>query len=413
VRLIRTIVCVALSISVLSTMGTIPAAAQAAGVSYRPVCPSLVRGHARCLAEVVTDSHGNPAGHVTPIFYGPAEFHGAYSLPCSPTGKRPQAVCRTPASFGGQTIAVIDAYSDPNIESDLATYDSYYGLPGCTIANGCLSILNQYGQSSPLPSPDQNWAFEISLDVETAHEICQTCRILLIEANTSTLSDLYAANDEAATLGATEISNSWHTSEYSGETADDSHFNHPGVVTTFSTGDQGYGTVYPAASPFVVAVGGTTLNLTRNGRYGSESVWKDSGSGCSLYETANSWQTALADWSQTGCGTKRGTTDVSADADPTTGAGIFDSFCNCGVGNWFEMGGTSLASPIIAGVFALAGGVSPSINAQSVPYAQFTSTNSHDVTSGSNGSCGTIMCNAAVGYDGPSGLGTPNGAGGF
>jgi subtilase family serine protease len=161
-------------------------------------------------------------------------------------------------------------------------------------------------------------------------------------------------------------------SESSGETTYDSSYNHSGIAVTASSGDGGYGVEYPAASPYVVAVGGTTLNLTSSNTYSSESAWSSAGRGCSAYETANSWQTAVSDWSQTGCGTKRGVADVSADADPNTGAAVYDSTRYQGQSDWFQVGGTSLSSPLIAGVFALAGGASSYANAQQIPYTRFT-----------------------------------------
>jgi subtilase family serine protease len=380
-----------------------------------PVCPGAVAGSARCHAGVVTDSHSVPITSSSPISgsYGPVQFHGGYNLPCSVGGSAAQAICLQPSSFGGQTIGIVDAYDDPTIQSDLNTYDSQYGLPTCTTANGCFTKVDQNG-GKKYPRTNSGWALEISLDVETAHEICQTCKIVLVEATTSSLSNLAAAVNQAINQGATEISNSYGGSESSGETFYDSSYNHSGVAVTASSGDGGYGVEYPATSPYVVAVGGTTLKLTSSNTYSSESAWSSAGSGCSAYETAHSWQTQLSNWSQTGCGTKRGIADVSADADPNTGAAVYDSTRYQGQSGWFQVGGTSLSSPLIASVFALAGGTSSFGNAQQVPYTNFKNSNSHDVTTGSNGSCGTIiMCNATTGYDGPTGLGTPNGTGGF
>jgi subtilase family serine protease len=329
--------------------------------------------------------------------YGPAEFHGAYSLPITATA--------------AQTITIVDAYDDSTIASDLNYYDSYYGLPACTTSNGCFQKLNQYGQAYNYPSKNSGWALEISLDVETAHEICQSCKIVLIEASSSSISNLDAAENEAVALGATEISNSWGGGEYSSETADQT-FNHPGIAITVSSGDNGYGSFgYPAASPYVVAVGGTTLNLASGNTYGSETAWNGSGSGCSSYEAAQSWQTSLSNWNLTGCGTNRGVADVAADADPNTGAAVYDSTRYEGQKGWFQVGGTSLGSPLVAAVFALAGGTSTVSYAAQLPYGNPSAL--HDVTSGSTGSCGTIMCTAGTGYDGPTGLGTPNGLGAF
>lgn len=381
-------------------------------VRYRSVC-SAGAAFAHCHAFVYTDERGVPLVQPqTPLAgsYGPTQFHVGYNLPCSVGGTSEQDVCPQPSSFGGQTIGIVDAYNDPTIQSDLNTYDTRYGLPTCTTSNGCFTIVNQNGKSH-LPTTNAGWALEISLDVETAHEICQTCKILLVEASSSSFTSIVTAENTAASLRATEISNSYGGSEFLGETSYDSYYKHPGVAVTVSSGDGGYGVEYPAASPYVVAVGGTTLNLNSDNSYNYEIAWSDGGSGCSAYEKANPWQTSLADWSKTGCVSERGVADVSADADPYTGAAVYDSTPYFGVSGWFQVGGTSLSSPLIAGVFALAGGVGSPTNAQQVPY--LNSSNLHDVTSGSNGICGTIMCTAGDGYDGPTGLGTPNGTGGF
>jgi subtilase family serine protease len=369
----------------------LPATALAA--SQRAVCPGpAAAGHARCHAHVVTDSNGSPKASRGPAGYGPAQFHGAYSLP--PTG---------PA---GQTIAIVDAYNDPTIASDLNTYDTAYGLPTCTTNNGCFTKVNQTGQAGPYPATNSGWALEIALDVETAHEICQSCKLVLVEANSASNADLNAAENEAVKLGATEISNSWGGGEYSGETGDQT-FNHPGVAITVASGDSGYGSFgYPAASPYVVAVGGTTLSVTRTNGYAGESAWSGSGSGCSSYEAAQSWQSSL-----TPCGARRGVADVAADADPNTGAAVYDTTKYQGRSGWFQVGGTSLSSPLVAAVYGLAGGTSSVSYAASLPYSHSSSL--HDVTSGSSGSCGTIMCTAGSGYDGPTGLGSPNGLGAF
>jgi subtilase family serine protease len=396
-------------------------------IHYRPVCGPTAPGYARCFASVVTDSQDTPLVSTSAPpsgAYGPAQLHGAYNLPCKVGGSGTPYICPTPGSYGGQTIALVDAYNAPTIQADLNTYDSYYHLPPCTTANGCLTIRNQSGNPSPLPPTDAHWAVETSMDVETAHEICQTCKILLVEASTNSLSDLGAAVNRAVALGATEVSNSYGSTEFSGETAYDSFYHHSGVAITASTGDYGYNSgivEYPAASPHVVAVGGTTLHVAKQTfcsifvgclyYYVGESVWPGASSGCSQYETAHSWQQAVADWNQTHCGTSRGVADVSADADPATGAAVYDSTPYLGQSGWLQEGGTSLAAPLIAGVFALAGGISNS--AQQTVYSNFTSSNSHDVTTGSTGSCGTIMCKGVPGYDGPTGLGTPNGTGGF
>jgi subtilase family serine protease len=398
------------------------AAALSDGRSERAVCPGPASaGSARCFAHVVTDSRGTPTTSSTPAGYGPAQFHGAYGLPTAP-----------PTSAPFQTIAIVDAYDDPTIRNDLTTYDNQFGtpdLPTCKESNGrpvlgtsssgaCFAKVNQSGNTSPLPSKSSGWALEIALDVETAHEICQTCNVVLAEASSSSGANLDAAEETAAKLPASEISNSWGTEgEYSGEVSENGHFNHPGIAVTVASGDKGYEHFgFPAASPDVIDAGGTTLNVTSNGSggysYAGEKAWKGSGSGCSIYLKAQPWQEAATGWSLTGCGSKRGVADVAADADPNTGAAVYDTTRYFGSSGWFQVGGTSLASPLIAGVYALAG------NAGGVSYpASITYSNAahlHDVTEGpSTGSCSTTACKAAPGYDGPTGLGTPNGLGGF
>jgi subtilase family serine protease len=355
---------------------------------YERACDAPKHGAAACEAQVVAAADGTPLATGTPpaAALGPAQFHSAYNLPTT----APNA----------QTVAIVDAYDDPNIESDLANYSSYYGLPACTTANGCFKKVNQSG-GTLYPIKDPGWSLEIALDVETAHAICQNCKILLVEASTATTANLYAAENEAAALGATVISNSWLTSEYSGETVDDVNFNHPGVAITASSGDNGYGVGYPAASRYVTAVGGTTLALGSGGSYGGESAWSGSGSGCSAYEPKPSWQT------DTGC-SRRSVADVSADADPNSGAAVYDTVSYVGQTGWFQVGGTSLSSPLVASVFALTG----SHGGPSAPYGNAGLL--HDVTSGSNGSCSpTYLCTGVAGYDGPTGLGSPNGIGAF
>jgi subtilase family serine protease len=362
-----------------------PAAAFAAG--SRPVCPGPVDG-ARCHSHVVIDELGNPAASSTPPSSAmtPAQFHTAYSLP--------------PAASTPTTIAIVDAYDDPNIESDLAVYSSQFGLPPCTTANGCFTKVNQDGLASPLPRTNAGWALEISLDVETAHAICPNCNILLVEANTSSFANLLAA-EQVAIAHSSIVSNSWGGSEFSSETSAtyDGVFA-IGEVVTVSSGDSGFGVQYPAASQYVVAVGGTTLNIDSNSNRVSETVWSGAGSGCSAYEPKPSFQT------DSGCA-NRTVADVSADADPNTGAAVYDTTRYHGQSGWFQVGGTSLSAPLIASVYALAG------NAYVGAYPYSHANMLFDVTSGSNGNCGSYLCTGTVGYDGPSGLGTPNGVGGF
>jgi subtilase family serine protease len=343
---------------------------------YKHACGNPTGHNASCDVTVVTDSAGSPAVSASPPASAmtPANLTGAYGLTGDGTG---------------QTIGIVDAFDDPTAASDLATFSSQFGIP----CNGCFQKVNQTGGTS-YPGVDSGWSLEVALDVETAHGICPNCKILLVEANSNSFADLGAAENEAVALGADVISNSWGGSEFSGETSLDTDFNHPGVAITASSGDGGYGVEYPAASPYVTAVGGTSLHVNGN-TWASETAWSGSGSGCSAYEPKPSWQ------KDTGC-TRRTVADVSADADPNTGEAIYAS--SYSTPGWYQVGGTSLASPLIASVYALAGVAS---SGASGAYASAGSL--HDITSGTNGSCGTYLCNAVVGFDGPTGLGTPIG----
>jgi subtilase family serine protease len=313
------------------------------------------------------------------------------------------AYALTSSGSSAQTIAIVDAYDDPNAEADMNVYRAQFGIAPCTTANGCFRKRDQNGGTS-YPKADGGWAEEISLDLDMASAICPGCNILLVEASSNSFANLAASVDRAALLGATVISNSYGGGEYSGEINDQSHFSHPGVAITASSGDGGYGVEFPAASQYVTAVGGTTLTKTTGGRGWTETAWSGAGSGCSAYIAKPSWQT-------NGSCTRRTVADVSAVANPSTGVSVYDSFAYRGSSGWLVFGGTSVASPIIASVYALAGNAS-SVIAGSYPYSHTSSL--FDITSGSNGSCGgSLLCTAGVGYDGPTGLGTPNGTGGF
>ncbi|MDT4934644.1 MAG: hypothetical protein QOK11_2536 [Pseudonocardiales bacterium] len=363
------------------------------------------RSHAAtCFGKVISANGSGPAVTKGPVGYGPAQIQSAYRL--------------AGLHASGRTVAIVDAYDDPKAESDLAVYRAAYGLPACTTANGCFRKVNQNGQSSPLPARDYGWALEISLDLDAVSAACPDCHILLVEASGPTTSALMTAVDSAVRLGAVAVSNSYGGAEDSTIRAADAHLNHPGVALTASSGDSGYGVSWPASSPYVTAVGGTTLSKASNARGWTETVWSGSGSGCSAYEPKPTWQ------ADRGCA-KRTVADVAADADPNTGLGVYDTYNSCGstsvcdvlislgavqgADGWVQVGGTSLSSPLIASVYALAGN---RVNAGSYPYAHAGSL--YDVTSGSNGSCGgSYLCTGKPGYDGPTGLGTPHGTGGF
>jgi subtilase family serine protease len=377
------------------------------GVHFQPhvpVCSDTDTGEAHCDARVVADSGLKPLASPKLIFgYGPTQFLKAYGL----TGT-------APSSTYPPVIAIVDAYDDPNIQNDLTTYSSTFGIaPKLSVCSGsiasstapCFKKVDQRG-GTRYPRADAGWSLEIALDVEVAHAVCQSCSILLVEADSSSYSSLMAAVDRAVLLGATVVSNSYGSSEFSGETSYDSHFNHPGVAFTVSSGDSGYGAEYPAASRYVTAVGGTSLFINQDGSYNKEFAWAGAGSGCSVFEQKQPlWQI------DPNCG-RRTVADVSADADPNTGAAVYDSVRYFGQSGWWEVGGTSLSSPIIAGVYALSGNTSG--NANQIPYTLGNASNLNDVVGGSNGNCGgSYLCTALSGFDGPTGLGSPKGTGAF
>jgi hypothetical protein len=421
----------------------------------------------------------------------------------------------TPSAATNQTVAVVDAWDDPSALADLQAFDRHYGLPVDTSAT--FSKVNGSGASSPLPQPDKNWAVEISLDVQAVRAVCNKCKIILVEASAADATQLAAAVNTAVRLHATEVSNSYGGPEDKSNPLPSSivnSYNHPGVVITGSTGDDGwYDWDYandgsggwgdnapdsPASYPTVVAVAGTTLTVNPDGSRLSEKVWNSngpsddnglqptsnwlggrgaSGGGCSTIYTAPDFQRAAAGFANTGCGIKRLAGDVAADADPSTGLAIYDSSPPPGQGfatGWNTIGGTSLSSPLIAAMWALAGGATDAALPGGTLYDRYrygTAQASYlnDVTEGGNAFCDQVdtatcraqldsdlpdvsanptsnpndvynfnasyqdgwaglldcgfpythghttpsstgaECNAAPGYDGPSGIGTPKG----
>jgi subtilase family serine protease len=309
---------------------------------------------------------------------------------------------------GGQLVAIVDAGDDPNAEADLAVYRQTYGLPACTTANGCFEKVNQLGQQGNYPPKilTGNWPFEESLDLDMVSAACPDCHILLVEANTNSISDLAAAAGTSASFGPVAISNSYGTSEFAGMDAYASFYDHPGMAITVASGDSGYGPAqFPAVLSTVIAVGGTSLLHRASGSRGwTEDAWSGSGSGCSALVPKPAWQHDKL------C-SMRTTADVSAVADPNTGVAVYDTVPLFGLEGWLVAGGTSASAPFIAGVIGLAGngGIPPSY-----PYAETHAHALYDMTSGSNGFCGgTYLCTAKRGYDGPTGLGTPDGAAAF
>ncbi len=404
----------ALSIGVALVAVLAVVASQAAATTAPSLLPFCTVGPIRCESALRLDLpivHDATAAHDG---FGAQDLQSAYNL------------ASAAASRGGnQTVALVDAYDDPTIESDLNVYRAYYGLGPCTTANGCFKKVNQDGEQGNYPIANPDWDPEIALDTEMVSAICPKCHILLVEANSADEatvmsnpvqhSDLGAAVDTAVNLGATEVSNSYGSAgPEPDQTFWDHYYDHPGVAITASAGDEDYGTIWPAASPYVTAVGGTELvKDATTARGWSESVWgsalpgtlpneaQGSGSGCSLWEPKPAWQ------HDAGC-SGRTVADVSAVAD---GVAIYDSSVE--IGGWGVVAGTSISSPIIASVYALAGNASKVV-AGSYSYSHLKGLN--DVTVGSNFTPTTLcgyLCQAGPGYDGPTGNGTPNGISGF
>ena len=361
----------------------------------RQVCSAPAKkGEMQCLSVVHQRSGMTPkAAGAAPAGYGPSDIQSAYNLPAS--------------GGDGMTVAIVDAFDDPTAETDLAAYRAQYGLPACTTENGCFHKVDQRG-GTDYPQTDASWAVEISLDLDAVSAACPNCRLLLVEADDNSMTNLGVSVDQAVAQGAEVVSNSYGGSEDPTQLdADAQYFDHPGTAIVASSGDSRYGTEYPAASQYVTSVGGTSLlRDPGTGRGWTESVWDSHGggpgSGCSAYDPKPAWQ------NDTGC-PMRAIADVSAVADPDTGLAVFDSFQQAG---WMTVGGTSLAAPVIAGVYALAGRPGSGDIPASYAYEQSGALN--DVTQGTNGSCSpSYLCTAGPGYDGPTGLGTPNGVSAF
>jgi len=362
------------------------AAASGAKVTAKNVCAAATATRRTCFAKRVSTS-GSLRAFATPAGNGPPQIQSAYKLS---------------SSLGaGRTVAIVDAFDLPTAESDLATYRSQFGLPACTTANGCFRKINQNGGTTP-PAADTGWGEEIALDIDMVSATCPACKILLAEASSASNTNLGVAVNQAASQGAVAISNSYGGPESSSNSSfDTSYYRHPGIAVTASSGDSGFGTSYPASSQYVTSVGGTSLRTAANTRGWTETAWNGAGSGCSINEPKPSFQ------HDTGCA-RRAMADVSAVADPNTGVAVYDS----GAGGWLVFGGTSASSPIIASVFAMATPPTAGAFPNQYPYANTSAL--FDVTSGSNGSCSpAYLCTAGAGYDGPTGLGTPNGTAAF
>ena len=380
-----------------------PALAQSAmgiersgNVFHKAACSHVVApGDAYCHARVVTDAAGNEkdgkngsaAPNVVPSGFGPSSLRAAYNV--------------APTAPGTGIIAIVDAYGYPNAEADLNTYRAQYGLGACTTANGCFRKVDQNGGTS-YPRNNTGWAQEQALDVDMASAMCPTCKILLVQSNSATLANLAAAVSTAARLGAVVISNSYGGGE-AGSTAYASAYSQPGIAVTVSSGDSGYGVAFPASAPGAIAVGGTHLVADTSTRGWAETVWNGAGSGCSAtypkpgFETDNLCAFRME-------------ADISAVADPATGVAVYGPTGTGSKSGWLVFGGTSVSAPLVGGIYA-AYNVRP--QAAAGIWAN-RGAGQNDVTVGSNGTCGgTYLCTAGVGYDGPTGWGTPNGATGL
>ena len=356
-------------------------------VESHPTADVCSGGTYRCFAQIRTDVESNDRS-AKPAGYGPEDLIAAYHL----------STARVPAA----TIAIVDAYNYPNAESDLAVYRSKFGLPACTTANGCFTKVNQSGRASPLPSDapsNDDWTVEAALDLDMASAACPRCKLILVEADDDRGDGLFIANSGAASLSPTVISNSWGGPEQGDEASEEHYFTHASIATFVASGDSGYdedgqGPQYPSTSAHVTAVGGTTLTKSPTTARGwTEKAWADGGSSCSTTIDKPTFQ------SSTAC-SKRAASDVAAVGNPSTGVAVY----NAASGGWQVVGGTSAAAPFVAGVYAQYGhGNTPPGWAYAHPSEFF------DVKSGKNGSCSSVLCKAATGWDGPTGVGSPDG----
>lgn len=387
---------------------------------------------AGCSAETLEDRlllSGTPVASPTFILEGrvaaPGSAQPAVSTNTQPSFVAPISPTQMQAAYGvnlisfngikgtgqGQTIAIVDAYNDPNIQSDANTFSTAFGLPQFNAGGPTLQVLNETGGTSLTNVPNSTpggWDVEESLDVEWAHSIAPQANIILFEGNSSSLFDLLTAEQTAAdTTGVSTVSNSWASGEFSGEQSYDSYFEtptgHQGVTFLASTGDHGTPAGYPAYSPNVVAVGGTSLDLNSSGTYQAESGWSGSGGGISGYESQPSYQNGKVNGLSS---TQRTAPDISIDADPNTGVYVLDTFYESG---YLQVGGTSLACPMTAALVSIAdqgrilnGLTTLDGRSQTLPDLYNLSTaNFHDITTGNNGYA------AGTGYDLVTGIGSP------
>ena len=396
---------------------TVQRASKPLPAGERQVCPTPTSpGVMACLSVIKSGTRAAfQPDLVNPFAYRPVDLQKAYNLVASSKGRGK-----------GMTVAVVDGGDDPDAAKNLAAYRKEWGLPACNTATGagCLVKVNQNGKASPLPiaDPTGSWEVEESLDLDMVSAICPNCRILLVEASFDPanipeqynpgIAQFSAAENSAVALGAKFVSNSWGGPESFADQAYNAAFRHPGVAITVAAGDAGYGVSYPASTQFVTSVGGTSLvPASGKSRGWTESAWSGTGSGCSAIQAKPAWQ-AVDDTSPNGCLT-RTDNDVSAVADPNTGVWIYDTYPYLGQTlDWESVGGTSAASPIIAAVYALAGTPKSGTYPASYLYQAGHAAHLYPATGGTNGWCETFrayLCHGETGYDGPTGLGTPDG----
>lgn len=348
----------------------------------------------KCHGRVIVDANGCPHQNPAPAGFGPTQLKSAYKI----TGTGSTAT----------TVAVVEAYGYAAAEAHLATYRTQFGLPACTTANGCFKKVNQAGAQGPYPADNVGWSQETALDLDMVSAMCRNCKLLLVEANSASFDDIAASVQTAVNLGAHVVNNSYGGDEFAGY-AYDEYYNYANVAMVASTGDVGYGqgTQFPSSSEYVTSVGGTTLTqATGTTRGWTETAWINTVSGCSQFSPKPTWQ------KDTGCPTRM-VADVAAVADPSTGVAVYgpsvDITGAAGPPAWMVFGGTSASSPIIAGVYGVNGGA---VHGSSDPYSHLSGL--FDIKSGLTGFCDpAYYCNAGTGYDGPTGLGTPNGSSAF